>query len=253
MHNDKELRSNVKLIGSILGNVLKNHTNDTVFDVVEALRTGYIQLRDEPDEDKRQQLMQMIEQLDSNTLEQVIHAFSLYFNLVSVVEETQQHKERRRQANNEDILWEGSFNKTLKEFQEQNISAEQFQELLNQLCYMPVFTAHPTQAKRRTSLECLRRIFITIKELDDPRLGQYQKKSLIRTLTNDIQILWKTDEVRSEKPQVIDEVKYGLYYFRESLFDAVPVIYQYLERAIGRIYPDEAKQFNIPAFLHFGS
>ena len=253
MHNDKELRSNIKLIASILGDVLKSHSNKTVFDVVETLMSGYIELRTEPDELKRQQLMQLIEQLDSKTLEQVIHAFSLYFNLLSIIEETQQHKERRHQANNKDTLWEGSFHRTLKELQEQDISAEQLQGLLNNLSYMPVFTAHPTQAKRRTTLECLRRIFIIIKDLDDPRQGKVQKKSLIQELTNEIQILWKSDEVRAEKPQVIDEVKYGLYYFRESLFDAVPVIYQYLERAIERIYPDKAGQFNIPTFLHFGS
>ena len=253
MHGDKELRSKVKLIGSALGEILKRHTRETVFDVVEELRTGHIDLRKEHDENKRQQLMQLIEKLDSETLEQVIRAFSTYFNLVSVVEETQQHKERRRLASNEGVLWEGSFNKTLKEFQQQDISAEQFQELLNNLSYMPVFTAHPTEAKRRTILECLRRIFIAIKNLDDPRLGQFQKESLTQKLHNEIQVLWKTDEIRAEKPEVIDEVKNGLYYFRESLFDAIPVIYQYLERAIQSVYPDDAKNFKIPAFLHFGS
>ena len=253
MHGDKELRSKVKLIGSVLGNILKNHTRETVFDVVEELRTGHIELRKEHDENKRLQLIQLIEQLDSQTLKQVIRAFSTYFNLVSVVEETHQHKDRRRLAHNEDVLWEGSFNRTLKELEEQDISAEQFQALLNSLSYMPVFTAHPTEAKRRTILECLRRIFIVIKQLDDPRLGSYHKNTLIQELSTEIQILWKTDEVRSEKPQVIDEVKNGLYYFRESLFDAIPVIYQYLERAIERVYPEQADQFNIPAFLHFGS
>ena len=253
MHGDKELRSKVKLIGSALGEILKNHTNETVFDVVEELRTGHIELRKEHDESKRQQLVQLIEELDSQTLEQVIRAFSTYFNLVSVVEETQQHKERRRLANNDQSLWEGSFSETLKQFKDQDISAEQFQKLLNNLSYMPVFTAHPTEAKRRTILECLSRIFISIKDLDDPRLGQLQKESLTQKLNNEIHVLWKTDEVRSEKPEVIDEVKNGLYYFRESLFDAVPVIYQYLERAIQRVYPDEADQFKIPAFLHFGS
>ena len=253
MHGDKELRSKVKFIGSALGDILKTHTGDAVFDVVEELRIGYIELRKEHDESKRQHLMQLIEQLDAQTLEHVIRAFSTYFSLVSVVEETQQHKERRRLANNKEKLWQGSFRNTLKEFHKQDISAEQLQELLNSLSYTPVFTAHPTEAKRRTILESLKRIFIAIKELDDPRLGKHQKDSLSQALKNEVQILWKTDEVRSEKPQVIDEVKNGLYYFRESLFDAIPVIYQYLERAIADVYPEYVKQLKIPTFLHFGS
>jgi len=253
MHGDKELRSKVKFIGSALGDILKTHTGDAAFDVVEELRTGYIELRKYDDANKRQHLMHLIEQLDAQTLEHVIRAFSTYFSLVSVVEETQQHKERRRLANNEEKLWQGSFRNTLKEFHKESISAEQFQELLNSLSYTPVFTAHPTEAKRRTILESLKRIFIAIKDLDDPRLGKHQKDSLTQALKNEIQILWKTDEVRAEKPQVIDEVKNGLYYFRESLFDAIPVIYQYLERAIADIYPEQAQQLKIPSFLHFGS
>jgi phosphoenolpyruvate carboxylase len=153
MHGDKELRSKVKFIGSALGDILKTHTGDAVFDVVEELRIGYIELRKEHDESKRQHLMQLIEQLDAQTLEHVIRAFSTYFSLVSVVEETQQHKERRRLANNKEKLWQGSFRNTLKEFHKQDISAEQLQELLNSLSYTPVFTAHPTEAKRRTILE----------------------------------------------------------------------------------------------------
>ncbi|MCU7939870.1 MAG: phosphoenolpyruvate carboxylase [gamma proteobacterium symbiont of Bathyaustriella thionipta] len=253
MHGDKELRSKVKFIGSVLGDILKTHTKDKVFDVVEELRTGYIELRNEYDEQKRQNLMHLIEQLDPQTLEHVIRAFSTYFSLVSVTEETQQHKERRRLANNKDKLWLGSFRNTLKEFHQQNISAEQLQELLNNLSYTPVFTAHPTEAKRRTILESLKRIFIAIKNLDDPRLGKYEKDSLTQVLNNEIQILWKTDEVRAEKPHVIDEVKNGLYYFRESLFDSIPVIYEYLERAIQDVYPEHASNLKIPTFLHFGS
>ncbi len=113
--------------------------------------------------DKRQQLMQLIEQLDSQTLEQVIRAFS----------------------------------QTLNEFQEQHVSAEQFQELLNNLSYMPVFTAHPTEAKRRTILECLSRIFIAIKNLDDPRLGQCQKENLTKELSNEEQDIWLSPLLRS--------------------------------------------------------
>ncbi len=253
MQGDKELRGKVKFIGAILGDVLKAHTQDNVFDIIEELRTGYISLRKKHNKKQQQHLIHLIEQLDEQTLEDVIRAFSTYFSLVSVVEETHQHKLRRCIANNGSVLWQGSFRNTIQELKQQKVSAEQLQQLLNSLSYTPVFTAHPTEAKRRTILETLKRIFAVVKELDDPRLGKLQKDSLSHKLKNEILILWKTDEVRAEKPQVIDEVKNGLYYFRESLFDAIPTIYQYLERAIEDIYPKQAKQLHIPNFLHFGS
>lgn len=253
MQSDKELRSKVKQLGTLLGDIIKTQNKEIVYDVIEELRTGHIELRKQDNPARRQQLMTLIEQLDSQTLEQVIRAFSTYFNLVSETEETHQHKLRRRLVNQDKLLWEGSFDKTLLEFKEQGISAEQFQSLLNQMAYIPVFTAHPTESKRRTILESLRRIFIAIENLDDPRLGKRQKEALTAELKNQIQILWKTDEVRNEKPQVIDEVKNGLYYFRESLFDAVPVVYLYLEKAIRKVYPEQADKLNLPSFLHFGS
>ncbi|MFK5892703.1 MAG: phosphoenolpyruvate carboxylase [Pseudomonadota bacterium] len=253
MHGDKELRTRVKLLGTLLGEVFKDQSGDVIFDLVEKLRTGYIELRTLDDLEKRKLLTQQIEQLDSKSLKQVIRAFSTYFNLVNIAEEAHQHKLRRRMVSQDQDLWEGSFDATLKEFKKQGVNAEDLQRLLNELTYIPVFTAHPTEAKRRTIMELLRNIFITSEQLDDPRLGKKQKIYITQTLKNQIQILWKTDEVISKKPSVLDEVNNGLYYFRESLFDAIPTLYTYLKKAIYNTYPDDADSIKIPTILKFGS
>ncbi len=253
MQGDKELRTRVKLLGTLLGDVFRTQNGEALFDLVELLRTGYIELHNKDDLEKRKLLTEQIEQLDSNTLKQVIRAFSSYFNLVNIAEEAHQHRHRRRLVGQDKHLWEGSFDATLREFKDKEISPENFQLLLNNLTYIPVFTAHPTEAKRRTILELLRNVFITSEQLDDPRLGKKQKDYISRTLKNQIQILWKTDEVISSKPTVLDEVNNGLYYFRESLFDAIPTLYNYLKKAIYNTYPDDADAIKIPTILKFGS
>jgi len=253
MAGDKELRTRVKLLGKTLGDVFKEQSGDVIYDLVEQLRMGYIDLHQLDNIEKRNALTQQIEQLDSNCLIQIIRAFSNYFNLVSLAEELQQHKNRRRLASKNDSLWQGSFEDTIAEFKRQNISPEEIQILLNQLTYIPVFTAHPTEAKRRTVLELLRKIFITTEQLDDPRIGKRQRDLIHSQLKNEIQTLWKTDEVRTKKPSVLDEVNNGLYYFRESLFDAIPIIYSYLSNAIHTHYPDDADAILIPSILQFGS
>jgi phosphoenolpyruvate carboxylase len=253
MHGDKELRTRVKLLGTLLGEVLKEQNGEVIFDLVEKLRIGYIELHQQDDLEKRKLLTEQIEQLDSKSLKQIIRAFSNYFNLVNIAEESHQHKLRRRLVGQDQILWEGSFDATLREFQAQGISAEDLQLLLNELTYIPVFTAHPTEAKRRTIMELLRNIFITSEKLDDPRLGKNQKDYIIRTLKKQIQTLWKTDEVISNKPSVLDEVNNGLYHFRESLFDAIPTLYRYIKKAIYTTYPDDADSIKIPSILKFGS
>ncbi|MDT8282861.1 MAG: phosphoenolpyruvate carboxylase, partial [Gammaproteobacteria bacterium] len=196
-------------------------------------------------------LMALIESLDEDTLTQVVRAFSTYFSLVNVAEEASQLQLRRRQIRNGDELWIGSFDSALRSFIDMGMSAERLQTLLDRLTYIPVITAHPTEAKRRSILYALRRIFLTNEKLNDTRLGKIQRQQVIDELEVQIQILWRTDEVRENRPQVRDEIKNGLYYFKESLFDAVPVVYRNLESRIRNHFP--TAQITVPSFLRFGS
>ncbi len=248
---DKQLRARVKLFGNLLGNVLLANTDAKVYDAVEKLRTGFIELHKEEDSEKRQQLMSLIESLDEDTLNQVVRAFSTYFSLVNVAEEASQLQLRRRQLRTGGELWIGSFDSALRDFIDMGMSAERLQTLLDRLIYIPVITAHPTEAKRRSILYALRRIFLTNDKLSDTRLGKAQRQAVIDELETHIHILWRTDEVRENKPQVRDEIKNGIYYFKESLFDAVPVVYRNLEERIRDHYP--TAQITVPSFLKFGS
>ncbi|MBT8117995.1 MAG: phosphoenolpyruvate carboxylase, partial [Gammaproteobacteria bacterium] len=130
------------------------------------------------------------------------------------------------------------------------------QTLLDQALYLPVFTAHPTEAKRRTVMYALRRIFLISEKLDDTRLGMEERNEIRAELKQQIQVLWKTDEVRAYKPAVEDEIRNGLYFFRESLFDAVPKTYRYLEKSVRSVYGTRgfAPQVRVPGgLIRFGS
>jgi len=170
---DKQLRARVKLLGNLLGNVLLSVAGANVYDAVEKLRKGFIDLHKKEDPVKRQYLMALIESLDEDTLSQVVRAFSTYFSLVNVAEEASQLQLRRRQMRSEMDLWRGSFDSALKDFKAMGMSAERLQTLLDRLTYIPVITAHPTEAKPRTILHALRRIFLTNEKLNDTRLGKH--------------------------------------------------------------------------------
>ncbi|HEY9198209.1 MAG TPA: phosphoenolpyruvate carboxylase [Gammaproteobacteria bacterium] len=254
---DKELRARVRLFGDLLGNVLRAQEGGQVLAAVEKLRKGFIRLREEDDPRLRARLAEVIDELDPQLLTHVVRAFNVYFSLVNIAEQTFQHRSRRRELSSGGPLWLGSFDHTLRQFGEQGITPEQLQILLDQTRYIPVFTAHPTESKRRTIMEALRRIFVTSEQLDTAKLSAEQRKEIAQALQNEIQILWKTDEVRVHKPRVQDEIRNGLYYFRDSLFDAVPAIYRNLEKAVRRIYvggdPDAALPVTVPSVLRFGS
>jgi phosphoenolpyruvate carboxylase len=250
---DKQLRARVKLFGNLLGNVLLSQAGAKVYDSVEKLRKGFISLHDKDNPKKRARMMSIIDSLDPETLSMVVRAFSTYFSLVNIAEEASQHQQRRRQLRkiNEQPLWRGSFDSVLSDFTDMDMTAEQLQALFDRLAYIPVITAHPTEAKRRSILYALRRIFLTNEKLHDTRLGKHQRDEVIEELETQIQILWRTDEVRESRPQVRDEIKNGLYYFKESLFKAVPVIYSNLEQRTHEHFPDA--QIHVPSFLQFGS
>ncbi|HED32931.1 MAG TPA: phosphoenolpyruvate carboxylase [Gammaproteobacteria bacterium] len=249
--NDKKLRARVKLFGNLLGNVIRKLAGAHVYDAVEKLRKGYISLRKTDNPKKRAQLMKFIESLDADTLTQVVRAFSIYFSLINIAEEDYQHQQRRERIFNGKSLWLGSFDHTLEQLRMDGMDASQVQDLLDQLAYIPVFTAHPTESKRRSIMNALRRIFLLNDKLNDSRIGKIQRDELTADLETEVQQLWRTNEVREHKPQVRDEIKNGLYYFRTSLFNAVPQIYRNLERKLAKHYPDS--KITVPSFLRFGS
>jgi phosphoenolpyruvate carboxylase len=192
----------------------------------------------------------------------VVRAFSTYFSLVNIAEESYFHQQRRKQLreikqqSTQANLWPGSFGNTLREMLDSGITPAELQTLLNQLAYLPVITAHPTESKRRTIMDNLRRIFVRNEQLNNARLTRSEREEYIQELKNQIQILWKTDEVRNTRPTVKDEISYGLGYFNECLFEAVPNTYRNFENAALRVCgakPDGSPALTIPSFLRFGS
>ncbi|MCK5726260.1 MAG: phosphoenolpyruvate carboxylase [Thiotrichaceae bacterium] len=250
-----ELEGQVRKVGILLGEVLIEQEDSVLFDVVEKLRSGYIGLRnpDQNDPEVRKEMMALIAGFDTNLLEKVIRAFNVFYMLANIVEEDFLHRERRskyRLSEGKD-LWEGSFLSTLQELKREGFNANEVQELVNSLQYIPVFTAHPTEARRRTIMDIHRRIFLLVDGLYDSEMIEEERGALWRQIKAEIQLLWRTDEVRVSKPSVEDEVSYGLYYFRASLFKSIPVVYRYFERAARKIYPEQ--RILIPSALSFGS
>ncbi|WP_020395823.1 phosphoenolpyruvate carboxylase [Thiolinea disciformis] len=252
LENLNVLQDKVRRLGDLLGSVLRELEGEELYQAVEKLRRGYISLRQQDDPNLRQELMDFILALSVDQLEKVIRAFNAFYILTNIAEEDFQHRERRnRFAHGDPLLWKGSARRAVVELRDSGITAEQMQYLMNQLRYIPVFTAHPTEARRRTLMDLHRHIFLAIDELESPGLGDDEHASLLRQLKGHIQMLWRTNEVRIRKPTVEDEVRYGLYYFQESLFEAIPMLYRYFERAVRYAYPQD--RISIPSFLRIGS
>lgn len=246
------LRGRIRLLGSFLGEAISRQSGQHTLDTIETLRKGFIQERRQPNESNKQQLIELIASLDNQTLKNVIRAFSIYFFLANLSEENYLREQRRILRSQSNQSWEGSFRRTLQECRDRNIEPEQIKELIDQLRFIPVFTAHPTEARRRTTMNILQTLYEHTDAMSDYPEGSLAFMQAKQKTAETIDLLWSSDEVRTRKPLVYDEINNGLHYFNASLFTAIPKVYRNTKDAIVEVYP-ELSDYPLPAFVNFGS
>ncbi|MGM8871974.1 phosphoenolpyruvate carboxylase [Psychrobacter sp. 2Y5] len=246
------LRARIRLLGSFLGEAIARQSGADTVHTIETLRKGFIQERREYNEEKKQQLIDLIASLDNQTLKNVIRAFSIYFFLANLTEENYLREQRRTMRAESNQSWEGSFRRTLLECRERNIEPEQIKELIDHLKFIPVFTAHPTEARRRTTMNILQTLYEHTDAMIDYPEGSLAFEQAKQKTAETIDLLWSSDEVRTRKPLVYDEINNGLHYFNASLFTAIPKVYRNTKDAIVEVYP-ELTDYPLPAFVSFGS
>ena len=254
--DDRRLRARVKLLGMILGEVIRENSDERTFNTIEKLRKEFINLSKKRNDKKTRNLIAVINTLEPTMIFTIIRAFSTYFNLANIAEEISEYKNvhHRLSSTDQTGLGAGTPVAVLSLFKAAGIKAADIQKLFNKLEYIPVFTAHPTEATRRTIMQLQKRIFEIAKQIDKRPYSEEEKDEreyCLQKLRNDIRVLWKTDEVRLSKPSVELEVTNGLYYYKTSLFNTVPQVYRILEAAVAEVYADE--EIIIPSFINFGS
>ena len=252
MIDNNVLRERMSLLGSFLGAAISRQSGEQTVHTIETLRKGFIQQRREPNEAQKQELIDFIASLDNQTLKNVIRGFSIYFFLANLSEENYLREQRHTLRVQSEQSWEGSFRRTLLECRERNIEPAQMQELIDQLKFIPVFTAHPTEARRRTTMNILQSLFTHSDALNNLNEDSFAYEQAKEQTAQTIDLLWSSDEVRTRKPLVYDEINNGLHYFNASLFNAIPKVYRNIKKAIIDIYPELADN-PLPAFMSFGS
>lgn len=250
---NRPLREDVRFLGDLLGEILREQAGEGLFQAEEALRQGFKALRAcEGGPELRERLLALVAGLDTAEAAQVARAFTLYFQLVNLAE--QHHRVRRVRdyaREDDDRPAAGSLDDVLGRLAASGVSAQAVRALLARFWIAPVFTAHPTEVLRRTVLEKHQRLARALDDRDDPRLGAADRARLQAAIAAEIESLWQTDEVHHRAPTVLDEARHGLYFLDSTLFDAVPDLYQDLEAALARHWPGE--DLHAPSFLRFGA
>ena len=222
------LRRDVRLLSTALGRVLEENEGTELLQDVERLRHATIAARranvgpaalDAP--------VKIAGAFEPERAEQVARAFTCYFQLVNLAEERQRIRSlRERGPEVADSIAAG-----VTEVSRQ-LGPEALGERVASLGVTPVLTAHPTEARRRATLETLWRISALLDRLDDPHLLTGEREDHDRRLLEEIESLWRTDPVRRHRPEPLDEVRAAMALFDQTIFRVAPLVCRSLDRSL---------------------
>ncbi|MDE1155820.1 MAG: phosphoenolpyruvate carboxylase [Acidobacteriaceae bacterium] len=263
------LRRDIRSLGALLGQVLREQGGDALFDAVENLRRTTIARREAEERDDQDaatralaEAMELTHAIGAEPQRayQLARAFAFYFELTNLAETN--HRKRRRRAgllNNTSGLQRGSFRGTLRRLREAGYQREAVLELLAKVEILPVFTAHPTEVARRSVMFKRRSLSDLISQLDTMALPASEINTLEESVLAEITALWQTDDVRHARPTVRDEIRMGLDYYEASIFATVPALYRDLAAAFDAEFPPETPEaapfslLDLPVMVRFGS
>jgi phosphoenolpyruvate carboxylase len=256
-----QLAEDVDFLGRSLGSVLQELEGCELFDLVERVRALTKRLRAKPDDEaSRLALDRLLLELDLPQIENLVRAFTVYFQLINVAEEIHRirvNRDRERRATEDEPKPE-SIAATVKRLRDHGWSYEKVRNFARRLDIQLTLTAHPTEVKRYTIRLKLERIARSLRHLREWDLAPQDRQALRDEIRAEIATLWRTRDLFARKPTVLDEVKSGLYYFRRSLLEAVPRLQRDLERALTTYYADQGAEVDLtaeplPSVLRFRS
>jgi phosphoenolpyruvate carboxylase len=266
------LRRDVRSLGALLGEVLREQAGLPIYEAVEDLRRTAIARRDadatahnDPaatDDDAHaalaeqhlQHALDRVQSLSNATAYQLARAFAFFFELTNLAETN--HRKRRRLSHQLDPNagpQRGSFRGTLRALKLAGVTAEEARALLDRITVTPVFTAHPTEVARRSVMSKRRRISTLLEQLDRIPVPEAELESLEQEVIAEITALWQTDDVRMARPAVRDEVRMALDYYESSIFATLPVLYSEVAAALASEYGVESDLAELPRLVAFGS
>lgn len=249
---DEPLRRDINLLGRILGQVIVEQEGKGLFGAEEEIRLLCKQLRFDYDPDLDERLRRRVERMGAEELGRIVRAFSVYFQLVNIAERYHRIRRRRQyESSPEAPPQRASLRSALARLKREGQSGEDLGRVLEGLNLSLVLTAHPTETQRRS----IRRKHLWIGEilgsLEVENLTPRERNKAEEFLAEEITVLWQTDELRVERPEVEDEIRRTLLFFEKPLISSTLDVYRDLEDELARQFPE--KSLILGRVLEFGS
>ncbi|RJF98133.1 phosphoenolpyruvate carboxylase [Noviherbaspirillum saxi] len=250
---DAPLKEDIRLLGRLLGNVLREQEGDAVYQVVETIRQTAVRFRRESDAQSGTELNRMLKKLTRDQTVSVVRAFSYFSHLANIAED--QHHNRRRRAH---LLagsapQRGSIAWALSRLDDAGVSGATVRNFFKDALISPVLTAHPTEVQRKSILDAEREIARLLAERDHP-LTHKELAHNTQLLHARVATLWQTRMLRYTKLTVADEIDNALSYYRITFLRELPGLYDDIETELAAQFPQrQTAEKEHPPFVQMGS
>ncbi len=249
---DQPLRQDVRVLGSMVGTLLKEQGGDALFEFVETARQRAIRRR-EGNEKQGEELAALVRNLRLDLAIEVIRAFATYFQMVNTAEKVHRIRRRLEYMQGEGNFQPGGLEESLVKLKAAGLSLPALQELLSSISIEPVFTAHPTEPTRRTILRKEQHIVRLLIDMLNPTMSAQERNACLENIKLEVTTGWQTAEHPGEQMTVADELEHVLFFVTDVLYRAMPPFYEDLENAAIRIYGEDARELRIPPMVRFAS
>ena len=248
---DLPLREDIRFLGRMLGDMLREQDGEPAFELVEKIRQTAIRFHRKQDPQARQELNQILTELSNKSITIVARAFSYFSQLSNIAEDVHHNRRRRAHLRAGSPPQAGSVTRALEQVFKSGIDKETLVQFFAKALVSPVLTAHPTEVQRKSILDCQLTIEQLLRERAYTELTPNEQRRNEENLRAMIQILWQTRMLRSVRLSVHDEVDNGLSYYTYSFLSQVPYIYAKIENLLERQMGEDAPHVN--PFLRIGS
>ena len=247
----RKLSDDIYLLGDLLGDVIRSQAGDEAFALEERIRALGKDFRAGSGA-AGLELATVVGGIGIDDAEMLVRAFTNYFQLINLCEDSERVRRlKKRERENHPAPRRGSIREAILILRDRGLSADDLADFLHRARLRLVLTAHPTEARRRTTIDKQARIFRVLRDLDDRAVVPSEMGRLQTRLGSTIAELWGSNEVRAVQPTVLDELQAGLIHFRSTIVQSVPLIYRDLEEAVAEAYPGSS--IRVPPFLTFGT
>lgn len=245
------LRVDVSLLGGMVGELLLEQCGEAVFERVEAARSAAIDRRSGGDSTRSLEALTSLE--DPSQATDFVRGFAAWFRMVNLAEQVHRIRRRRQYRAEGAGIQPESLADALNQLRDAGVPWDTVRARLEEVLIEPVFTAHPTEATRRSVLEKEQRMARYLIQRLDPDMPQAETDRLLDRVRMEQTIAWQTAEQSRERPSVADEAEHVHFYLANVLYRIAPVFHENLADAATLVYQQDVGPGDLPTVLRFGS